>query len=316
MPAGALPPRHRGKVSSVASPSSVGIVVDAFVASSVAIKLALAVSFSDVFVAVALVIGRGSVVLAPRLFVIVLRLLVLALRSLVLLTSEATLRPPGLALRCVCLCRLDPLFGVPRIPMLSSFRRLSSFVVSSTMLLSSFKLHQLCLCRPSFRLAPLMRGLNASLEIFLPVLCMRRRLHALESFVLSEDVAPPVVEILPEMQDPCRESPMVLPVELGLVESLAVDMVPSPPSSESSSSSLSDRVEETVVVAPISEALFGKQICDLLVNLEAACPGYGKDIACVLTGTASDGVFMKVEKSLRRRARKKIGIARKASPFS
>ena len=83
-----------------------------------------------------------------------------------------------------------------------------------------------------------------------------------------------------------------------------------------SSASLSDRIDDTTVLVPNSETLFGKQICDLLVNLEAACPGYGKDIACVLTGTASDGVFMKVEKSLRRRARKKIGIARKASPFS
>ena len=101
MLAGALPPSHRGKVSTGASPSSVGLVEDASVASSVAIKLALAVRLSDAFVVVALVIVRGSVMLALRLLVIIL---VLPLQSLVLLTNEAALRPPRLVLRCVCRC--------------------------------------------------------------------------------------------------------------------------------------------------------------------------------------------------------------------
>ena len=57
---------------------------DASVASSVATKLALVVGLSDAFVVVALVTGRGSVVLALRLLVIALRLLVIALRSLAL----------------------------------------------------------------------------------------------------------------------------------------------------------------------------------------------------------------------------------------
>ena len=64
-----------------------------------------------------------------------------------------------------------------------------------------------------------------------------------------------------------------------------------------------------------SEALFGKEVCDFLVDLEAACPGFGKDIASVLAGTASDGVFTKVEKSLRRRARKKHGSYGNLPPF-
>ena len=81
-------------------------------------------------------------------------------------------------------------------------------------------------------------------------------------------------------------------------------------------SSLSDQVDDAAMLASNSKALFGKEICDLLVNLEAACPGYGKDIACVLAGTASDGVVMKLEKSLKRRARKKLGIVKKASAFS
>ena len=63
-----------------------------------------------------------------------------------------------------------------------------------------------------------------------------RAMHAtssvLENIVISEVVAP-VVEILPELQDPCGESPMVLPIELGSVESSVVDMAPAPPPSES-----------------------------------------------------------------------------------
>ena len=121
------------------------------------------------------------------------------------------------------------------------------------------------------------------------------------------------------------------PIELGSPESLAVGVAPSPPLSESCQlassmdsgglvvsttfSSFSDHVDETALLAPNSEALFGKELCDLLVNLEAAYLGYGKDIACVVTGTSSDSVFMKMEKSLRRRARKKLRFGRKVSTF-
>ena len=80
------------------------------------------------------------------------------------------------------------------------------------------------------------------------------------------------------------------------------------------SSSLSDQVDETCVLVPNSEPLFGKEVCDLLVDLEAACPGYGMDIARVLVGTASDGVIMNVEKSLRKIG-KKLAVGRKASAF-
>ena len=92
VPADELPPSRRGKVSSVASPSSVGLEEGAFVASSVATKSVHAVSHSDAFAVVALVIGRGSVVLA-------LRSLAVALRSHVLLVSEAAPRPSSLVLR-------------------------------------------------------------------------------------------------------------------------------------------------------------------------------------------------------------------------
>jgi hypothetical protein len=57
-------------------------------------------------------------------------------------------------------------------------------------------------------------------------------------------------------------------------------------------------------LAPNFEALFGKELCDLLVSLEAANPGYGKEIACVLAGNASKD--LKVEKSLRSRRKNRI----------
>jgi hypothetical protein len=62
-----------------------------------------------------------------------------------------------------------------------------------------------------------------------------------------------------------------------------------------------DFVDTGGVLAPNSEALFGKELCDLLVSLEVANPGYGKEIACVLTEKASKGLIRKVEKSLRSR---------------
>jgi hypothetical protein len=60
-------------------------------------------------------------------------------------------------------------------------------------------------------------------------------------------------------------------------------------------------VDNGGVLAPNSEALYGKEVCDLLVSLEAVNPGYGKEIACVLAGNASDDLIRKVEKSLWKR---------------
>jgi hypothetical protein len=53
-------------------------------------------------------------------------------------------------------------------------------------------------------------------------------------------------------------------------------------------------------LAHSSEALFAKELCGLLACLEAVSPGYGKDIACVLVGKASEDTIRKVEKSLRK----------------
>jgi hypothetical protein len=76
-------------------------------------------------------------------------------------------------------------------------------------------------------------------------------------------------------------------------------------------SCLVDEVVEASVLAPNSKVLGAKELCDLLVSLEAACLGYGKEIACVLTGDASEGIIRKVEKYLRR-TRKIRGVRRKA----
>ena len=70
--------------------------------------------------------------------------------------------------------------------------------------------------------------------------------------------------------------------------------------------SLGGKVDEARVLAPNSEALFAKELCDLLVSLEAAIPGYGKDIAGVLVGTALEGIIRKVEKSLRSKRKKRV----------
>jgi hypothetical protein len=40
--------------------------------------------------------------------------------------------------------------------------------------------------------------------------------------------------------------------------------------------------------------------------LEAASPGYGKNIACVLAGKASKDIIMKVEKSLSTKRKKMV----------
>jgi hypothetical protein len=86
--------------------------------------------------------------------------------------------------------------------------------------------------------------------------------------------------------------------------------MPSPPQSLAS-------VVTGEVSADKADALFAAELCGLLASLEAVSPGYGKDIACVLAGEASEDMIRKVEKSLRKviirgRSRKR-GLARKTS---
>jgi hypothetical protein len=118
----------RRKVSSGASPSSVGLEEGAFGASSVATRLGHVVGPLDAFAAIVLAIGSISAMRAFLQHVLALWTLMLILRMLVLLVSGATLCPFSLVVpRCLgvgltscathlCLmwCRQDPLLGDAR----------------------------------------------------------------------------------------------------------------------------------------------------------------------------------------------------------
>jgi hypothetical protein len=123
-----------------------------------------------------------------------------------------------------------------------------------------------------------------------------------DAYVLGNEVATevvaPVLQIMPKLQELCGESSVVMPIELGSSEVLEVAMTPSPPPSKPYQP---PAFVDNGVLAPNSEALFGKKLCDLLVKLEAVSTGYGKEIASFLVGNASDYIIRKVEKSLSKR---------------
>jgi hypothetical protein len=120
----------------------------------------------------------------------------------------------------------------------------------------------------------------------------------------------PVLQITPELHDLCEKDSVELPLELGSLEASAVDPTPSPPQKPTS-------VFSEEVLTHSSKALFGRELCGLLASLEAASPGYGKDIACVLAGKALEDMIRMVEKSLRKiyiwGRRRKKRVARKYS---
>jgi hypothetical protein len=107
-----------------------------------------------------------------------------------------------------------------------------------------------------------------------------------------DGILAPIVQITPELNELCGESPVLLPLEEGSDGALAMAVVPSQPQSLAS--------VDSGVLAHSSDALFAKELCGLLASLEAASPGYGKDIACVLAGKASDDIIRKVEKSFKK----------------
>ena len=61
---------------------------------------------------------------------------------------------------------------------------------------------------------------------------------------------------------------------------------------------VSDTTTEPSVLPPTPnpDALFAKELCDLLVSVETARPGLGRSIACLLTGTPIRGKQKKVGK--------------------
>jgi hypothetical protein len=119
-----------------------------------------------------------------------------------------------------------------------------------------------------------------------------------------------VMQITPELHEFCGESSVVPLLELGSSEALTVASMPSP------SQSLASMVTGEVSVDK-ADALFVEELSGLLSSLEAVSPGYGKDIACILAGEASEDMIRKVDKSLKKviirgRSRKR-GVARKTA---
>jgi hypothetical protein len=128
----------------------------------------------------------------------------------------------------------------------------------------------------------------------------------------------PVLHIMPELQELCGEpSPSSsLPTMHLQVDLLGVSVVaPAAPSMDLDQPlDFVDRVGRSnvaVALAPSSDALFAKELCNLLVSLEAASPGSGKEIASLLSEKATTGKIMKVKEYLKSIS-KKSGVLRKA----
>ncbi|KAM3335554.1 hypothetical protein ACQJBY_029825 [Aegilops geniculata] len=137
--------------------------------------------------------------------------------------------------------------------------------------------------------------------------------------VASVEVVSPVLQIMPELQMLSGElvSPLSMEqLKLDSPQASEVDLVSSPPPMETCQASnslpldvmesgvldaavvpssmiigqvmpVSGMTTEPLVLAPTpdSNALFAKELCDLLASVEVARPGLGRSIACLLTGT-------------------------------
>jgi hypothetical protein len=128
----------------------------------------------------------------------------------------------------------------------------------------------------------------------------------------------PVMLVMPELHELCREasSPLSMTHQVDSHETLVVAAAHPPvePCQPLVFVDPGDKITKAGALAPEADALFAKELGDLLVSLEAASPGYGKEIACVLAGNASEDMIKKVEKSLSRViVRRRRGFARKAS---
>ncbi|XBI29688.1 hypothetical protein VPH35_053620 [Triticum aestivum] len=138
----------------------------------------------------------------------------------------------------------------------------------------------------------------------------------------SVEVVSPVLQIMPELRVLCGEpvSPLSMgQLKLDSLHASEVDLVSSSPPMEpcqaSNSLPLDDMecgVSDDAVIpssmvieqvmsmsgmtieplvlspAPNSNALFAKELCDLLASVEVARPGLGRSIACLLIGTPRD----------------------------
>jgi hypothetical protein len=119
-----------------------------------------------------------------------------------------------------------------------------------------------------------------------------------------------MLQVTPELHKLCEQDSVELLLEHGLFEASMV--APTPSLSQKPTSVVSGEV-----LAHSSKALFGTELCGLLASLEAASPGCGKDIACILAEKASEDMIGMVEKSLRKASiwgrKRKKRVARKFS---
>jgi hypothetical protein len=123
------------------------------------------------------------------------------------------------------------------------------------------------------------------------------------SFYHFEVFLAPALQIMEELHKLCGDSPVVLPSALCSFETMEVATTPPPPQLEPCQSLAS--LDHGAVLVHTPDALFVKDLCGFLASLEVASPGYGKKIACILAGKASEDMIKKVEKSL-----KKVSIIR------
>jgi hypothetical protein len=153
------------------------------------------------------------------------------------------------------------------------------------------------------------------------------KVGSIGTFVAEDiiEVMTPAMQIVPKLHDNCGEPSLVIPKEMP-VTPLSPLLEPNPPMDRGVLDatvthspmtigqvvSLSDGVDEIDASASDSEALFAKELCDLLITLESACPGSGKEIVDILTGKDSRDIIKKVKKSLKSKC-KKSDRARKVS---
>jgi hypothetical protein len=96
-----------------------------------------------------------------------------------------------------------------------------------------------------------------------------------------------VLEIMPELQELCESSVLPLSVEHVKMDSPTTLSLPE------RSEVASVPVASLPTLSP--DALFAKELCDVLSKLEVAIPGCGRAIPCLLTGTSIKGNGKKVD---------------------
>jgi hypothetical protein len=117
------------------------------------------------------------------------------------------------------------------------------------------------------------------------------------------DVIMPVIQIMPDLQELCEGlSPPLSMVHLQVDSLVTSEVASTPPLVEASC--CGDKVIESSALAPNSDALFARELGDLLARLEAASPGSSKEIARLLEDKSSRGKIQKVKEYLKSRSRK------------